>query len=133
MYQKIFLIIILIISLSNCSKKETVITEPPNENKAYEIYKEALDAMNKNEFFFAAKKFAEAEKILPVIEHSAKAQLMSGFCFYAISFHDEAISALENFLKKYPADKNVDYASYLIALSNYEQILDEKKRLEAFN
>jgi outer membrane protein assembly factor BamD len=130
MYQKIFLIIILIISLSNCSKKETVITEPPNENKAYEIYKEALDAMNKNEFFFAAKKFAEAEKILPVIEHSAKAQLMSGFCFYAISFHDEAISALENFLKKYPADKNVDYASYLIALSNYEQILDEKKDLK---
>ena len=29
--------------------------------------------MNKGEFFFAAKKFSEAEKILPVVEHSAKA------------------------------------------------------------
>ena len=37
---------------------------------------------------------------------------------------------MENFLKKYPADKNVPYASYLIALSNYEQILDEKKDIK---
>ena len=36
---------------------------------------------------------------------------------------------MENFLRKYPADQNIQYASYLIALSNYEQILDEKKDL----
>ena len=54
---------------------------------------------------------------------------MSGYCYYAISFYDESISALENFLRKYPADKNVPYASYLIILSNYEQILDERKDL----
>ena len=86
--------------------------------------------MNRGEFFFAANKFSEAEKILPVVEHSAKALLMSSFCFYSINFHEEAISSLENFLRKYPADENVQYASYLIALSNYEQILDEKKDLE---
>ena len=39
---------------------------------------------------------------------------------------------LENFLRKYPADKNVQYASYLIALSNYEQILDEKRFKSTF-
>ena len=51
---------------------------------------------------------------------------MSSFCYYTINFLEEAISSLENFLRKYPADENVKYASYLIALSNYEQILDEK-------
>ena len=86
--------------------------------------------MNNSEFFFAAGKFSEAEKILPVVEHSAKALLMSSYCYYAINFYDEAISSLENFLKKYPADKNVPYASYLVALSNYEQILDEKKDIK---
>ena len=55
---------------------------------------------------------------------------MSSYCFYTINFHDEAILSLENFLRKYPADQNVQYASYLIALSNYEQILDEKKDLK---
>ena len=77
-----------------------------------------------------SQKFSEAEKILPVVEHSAKASLMSSFCLYSINFHEEAISSLESFLRKYPADKNIQYASYLIALSNYEQILDEKKDIE---
>ena len=33
-------------------------------------------------------------------------------------------------MRKYPADKNIQYASYLVVLSNYEQILDEKKDLK---
>ena len=111
-------------------KKDELSVKPPDENEAYQIYKEGLDAMNNGDFFFAAKKFSEAEKILPVIEQSAKALLMNGFCYYSINFHDEAIASLENFLRKYPADKNVQYASYLIALSNYEQILDEKRDLK---
>ena len=55
---------------------------------------------------------------------------MSSYCFYVLNFHEEAIESLENFLRKYPADVNVQYVSYLIALSNYEQILDEKKDLK---
>ena len=75
---------------------------------------------------FLPQKFSEAEKILPVVEHSAKALLMSSYCFYSINFHDETISSLENF-EKVSADENIQYASYLIALSNYEQILMKKK------
>ena len=129
MYQKIFFIIFIFLFISECSKKEELTFKPPDQNESYKIYKEGLDAMDRNDFFFAAKKFSEAEKILPVVEHSAKALLMSSYCLYAINFHEEAVSSLENFLRKYPADKNVQYASYLIALSNYEQILDEKKDL----
>ena len=131
MYRKIFLTFFLILFITDCSKKKDDLSlNPPDEKESYIIYKEGLDAMNKGEFFFAAQKFSEAEKILPVIEHSAKALLMSSYCFYTINFHDEAILSLENFLRKYPADQNVQYASYLIALSNYEQILDEKKDLK---
>ena len=129
MYQKIFLIIFVFLFISDCSKKEELSNKPPDLNQSYKIYKEGLDAMDSGDFFFAAKKFSEAEKILPVVEHSAKALLMSSYCYYAINFHEEAISSLENFLRKYPADNNAQYASYLIALSNYEQILDEKKDL----
>ena len=127
MYRKLFLISALILLITNCSKKEEISIKPPDEKESYQIYREALEAMNKGEYFFAASKFSEAEKIIPVIDHSAKALLMSSYCYYIINFYDEAISSLENFLKKYPADQNVQYALYLVVLSNYEQILDEKK------
>ncbi len=130
MYQKLFLVLFIILFLTECSKKKEISVKPPDQKESYKIYKEGLDAMEQGEFFFAAQKFSEAEKILPIVEHSAKALLMSSFCYYTINFHDEAISSLENFLRKYPADENIQYASYLIALSNYEQILDEKKDLE---
>ena len=130
MYQRIFFISFIFLFISECSKKEEISVKPPTNENSYKIYNEALDAMNEREFFFAAQKFSEAEKVLPIVEHSAKALLMSSFCYYSINFHDEAISSLEYFLKKYPADKNIKYASYLIALSNYEQILDEKKDIE---
>ena len=130
MYQKLFIVLFIILFITECSKKKEISVKPPDEKESYKIYKEGLDAMEQGEFFFAAQKFSEAEKILPIVEHSAKALLMSSFCFYTINFHDDAISSLENFLRKYPADENIQYASYLIALSNYEQILDEKKDLE---
>ncbi len=129
MYQKFFLIILLLSLTTECKKKDDISIKPPDEQKSYELYEKAINAMNEGDFFFAANKFEEAENILPLVEHSAKASLMSGYCYYAISFYDESISALENFLRKYPADKNVPYASYLIILSNYEQILDERKDL----
>ncbi len=130
MFRKLILFVLIIFIFTGCAKKEDLSVKPPDANESYKIYDEAMKAMNEGDFFFAAKKFSEAEKILPVVEHSAKALLMSSYCFYSINFHDETISSLENFLRKYPADKNIQYASYLIALSNYEQILDEKKDLK---
>ena len=55
---------------------------------------------------------------------------MSSYCLYSISFYDEAILNLKRFKKLYPADPNMDYASYLIAVIYYEQILDEKKDVQ---
>ena len=37
---------------------------------------------------------------------------------------------LDRYLKKYPADENVIYAHYLIAIIYFEQISDEKKDLQ---
>jgi hypothetical protein len=58
---------------------------------------------------------------------SAKAAVMTNYCLYLINFYDEAIAGLERFIIKYPADKNVLYAKYLLILSLYEQILPEEK------
>ncbi len=125
----IFLVsIFLLISCSN--KDDVVIKSPSSKDEALKVYEEALKNMNESDFFYASKKFSEAETLLPQTEWAAKSALMSSYCLYAINFYDEAILNLERFIKIYPADKNLSYAHYLIAISYYEQILDEEKDIE---
>ena len=127
MLSKIISSLLLIVLLVSCSKKEPETNIPADQDKSFEIYKEAVEAMNRGDYFYASKKFSEAEPILPRIEFSAKASLMSSYCLYLINFYPEATANLERFINQYPADKNVAYAHYLIAIVLYEQILDEKK------
>ena len=127
MLSKIISSLLLIVLLVSCSKKEPEINIPADQDKSFEIYKEAVEAMNRGDYFYASKKFSEAEPIMPKIEFSAKASLMSSYCLYLINFYSEATANLERFINQYPADKNVAYAHYLIAIVLYEQILDEKK------
>ncbi len=127
MLSKIISSLLLILLLASCSKKEPEINIPADQDKSFEIYKEAVEAMNRGDYFYASKKFSEAEPIMPKIEFSAKASLMSSYCLYLINFYPEATANLERFINQYPADKNVAYAHYLIAIVLYEQILDEKK------
>jgi len=130
MYQKLIYSILIIALVVSCSKKEPELNIPASKDRSFEIYKEAVDAMNNGDCFYASKKFSEAEVILPKIEFSAKASLMSSYCLYLINFYPEATANLERFINQYKADENIAYAHYLIAVSLYEQILDEKKDIE---
>jgi outer membrane protein assembly factor BamD len=127
MYQKLSLLFLIIFLTTSCSKKEPEVNIPAGKEKSFEVYKEAVKAMEKGDYFYASKKFAEAEIILPKINFSARASLMSSYCLYLINFYSEATANLERFISQYPTDKNVAYAHYLIAITLYEQILDEKK------
>ena len=95
-----------------------------------QVYKGALKSMEEGQFLIASEKFDKSESLLPQTIWAAKSALMSSYCLYTISFYDEAILNLKRFKKLYPADPNMDYASYLIAVIYYEQILDEKKDVE---
>ena len=127
MYQKLIYLFLIIFVITSCSKKEPELNIPPSKERSFAIYKEAVDALNDENFFYASKKFSEAEAILPKIEFSAKASLMSSYCLYLINFYPEATANLERFISQYPVNKNVAYAHYLLAITLYEQILDEKK------
>jgi outer membrane protein assembly factor BamD len=127
MHSKLIISFFVFFLFFSCSKKEPEINIPPEKDNSFEIYIEAVNAMNKGDYFYASKKFSEAELILPKSDQSAKSSLMSSYCLYLINFYPEATANLERFIDKYPADKNISYAYYLIAIIFYEQILDEKK------
>ena len=113
----------------NCTKKD-LIYEPTNKLDPYVLYQDGMKAFDRNDFFFASKKFSEAELNFDKIQLAAKSSIMSSFCLYSINFYNEAIDSLNTYLKNYPSDKNVIYAHYLIAIIYFEQISDEKKDLE---
>ena len=127
-----FLLILLVIFLSACSKNkkdDVVITEPSPEEMAVIVYAEAVDSLNRGDAFYAGKKFREVESLMPQSQWAAKAALMSAYADYARNVYSKAIFGLERFIYSYPANENVPYAHYLIAMCHYEQILDEKKDL----
>ncbi len=129
MLQKIFLILILIFSFTSCSKKDAEY-QPKERVDPYVLYKEGFELFENGNYFFAEKKFTEAELNFEIVDFAAKSAIMSSYSLYGINFYDKALINLERYLRKYPTDKNVMYAHYLIAIIHYEQIKDEKKDLQ---
>ncbi len=129
MLQKIFLIFILIFSFTSCSKKDAEY-KPKERVDPYVLYKEGFELFENGNYFFAEKKFTEAELNFEIVDFAAKSAIMSSYSFYGINFYAKALANLERYLRKYPTDKNVMYAHYLIAIIHYEQIKDEKKDLQ---
>ena len=59
-----------------------------------------------------------------------RSALMTAYAYFYDDYNNRAISELINFFKKYPNDPNLPYAHYLLAMSYYNLIVDEKKDLE---
>jgi len=134
MFKIIFIYFLSFLFLFSCSKSniETIIDDDKDKEEQVRmiaVYDEAVDALKRGDAFFAAKKFREAENLFPQSEWAAKASLMATYADYTRNAYSGAIFGLERHINNYPADKNIPYAHYLIAMCYYEQILDEKKDL----
>tara|TARA_B100001123_G_scaffold189074_1_gene215920 strand:- start:8 stop:838 length:831 start_codon:yes stop_codon:yes gene_type:complete len=131
MFKNFFILFLTVLLLFACSKKDDakIVSQPSDEEIAVGIYSEGVEAVKKGDAYFAAKKFKEVESLLPQSEWAAKASLMASYADYSRNAYSNSIFGLERHIKNYPADKNIPYAHYLIAICYYEQILDEKKDL----
>jgi outer membrane protein assembly factor BamD len=118
----------------SCTKevaKENLITEKDIELQMIEAYKEGVKELKRGDVLFAAKKFNEAEVLFPQSDYAPKAALMAAYAYYSQNYYGDAIAELERFTRIYSNNNNIDYAEYLLGLSYYEQIIDEKKDLES--
>ena len=127
----IFFLSFIFISCSKDNIKKSVIKEKSLENQVLEAYQEGKDSLDAGDVLFAAKKFNEAEILFPQSVWAPKSALMAAYAYYIQDYYGDAIAELERFLRIYPNYKNIDYAYYLLAISYYEQIVDEKKDLQS--
>ena len=128
MFKRSLLLLFLICFVFSCSKKEKIeISIEPEQDPIIEMYAEAVDALKKGDAYYAGKKFKEAEGLLTQYIWASKASLMEGYSHYSRNAYSTAIFSLERHMNNYPADKNIAYAHYLIAMCYYETIEDEKR------
>lgn len=92
-----------------------------------ELYNEATDFMDKKEYSDAARSFEEVERQHPYSQWATRAQLMTGFAYYQGMRYDEAIAALDQFIRVHPGNDSVAYATYLRALCDYERLADVRR------
>jgi len=132
MFKSFLILLLSIFLLFACSKKNTkeIIHQPTEEEVVVALYADAVTALKKGDAYYAGKKFKEVESLLPQSEWAAKASLMAGYADYSRNAYSDSVFSLERYINNYPADDNIPYAHYLIAMCYYEQILDEKKDLE---
>tara|TARA_Y100000590_G_scaffold233501_1_gene263010 strand:- start:1127 stop:1957 length:831 start_codon:yes stop_codon:yes gene_type:complete len=132
MFRILFILILSVLFLFSCAKenKDEIVSSISEEEQAALLYSEAIKALNEGDAFYAGKKFQEVEILMPQTIWAEKASLMSAYSEYSRSAYSNAVFALERHLNSYPADKNIPYVHYLIAICYYEQILDEKKDLQ---
>ena len=131
---KFLLFFLSILILTSCSKNivgESILKEKSLDLQVLEAYQEGKDFLEKGDPLYAAKKFNEAEILFPQSEWAPKSALMAAYTYYSYDYLNDAIAELDRFLKVYPKYKNLDYVYYLLGISYYEQIVDEKKDLQS--
>ena len=133
-FLKYFILLIIFLITISCSKdkvKKSVMSEKNLDAQVFEAYQKGMDSLEAGDVLFAAKKFNEAEILFPQSEWAPKSALMAAYSYYTQDYYKDAVAELERFIRIYPYYKDLDYAYYLMAISHYEQIVDEKKDLQS--
>ena len=128
----VYLIIALLFLNTSCSKeKETIsiVEEESLEMQMIRAYNDGLEELDRGDVIYAAKKFNEAELLYPQSIWAPRAALMAAYSYFSKFYYSDAVLELEKFLDKYKNHPRRDYAYYLLALSHYDQIVDETKDL----
>ena len=125
-----FISILFIILIFSCSKKiddTTSLKEKNLETQMIEVYNQAMEEFERGDVIYAGRKFNEAELLYPQSIWAPRAVLMAAYGYFSQGYYNDAINNLERFLVKYKNHPQTDYAYYLLALSHYDQIVDERK------
>jgi outer membrane protein assembly factor BamD len=91
------------------------------------LYNQGLYNLNGGSYISAAKNFAEVERQHPYSKWATKALLLQAFAFYQNNSYEDAVNSGNRFISLHPGHKDVPYAYYIVALSNYEQINDVRR------
>ena len=98
-----------------------------DDQQVARLYNDGLDRMKRGSYTEAAAKFSELERLHPYSKWATKGLLMQAFSNYQNNKYSDAIDSAQRFIALHPGHENIDYAYYIVALSQYEQIGDVQR------
>lgn len=94
------------------------------EQPVEQIYNRAAELLEQRRWTEAATSFEEVERQHPYSSWARRAMLMTAYARYQSNQYDEAIAAAQRFIALHPGNESAPYAYYLIAICQFERILD---------
>ncbi|OYV78392.1 MAG: outer membrane protein assembly factor BamD [Chromatiales bacterium 21-64-14] len=110
----------LLLSLSGCAMFGKTADKTKNWPVA-KLYAAAMDASNSGNYETAINYFGKLEARFPFGRYAQQAQLEIAYAYYKQGESDSAIAEAKRFIKMYPRNPGVDYAFYLIGITEYNR------------
>lgn len=127
--------VLTVLLLAGCAADKA-----PSDLPVENLYNNAFDDLQKTKYKKAAEEFEQVEIEHPYSQWAVKAKLMGAYAYYKNEDYDDAVLALDRFIKYHPGNKDAAYAYYLKGMCYYDQIssadkdqADTEKAEEAFN
>ena len=118
-------LIAVAVSLTACQSREKRQRELAYvERPVEQLYNQAGRELDSRDYETAILLFNEVERQHPYSEWARKAMVMTAYAHYRRRDYDEAISAAQRYISLHPGGTEAAYAYYLIAVSQFEQIVD---------
>ena len=95
---------------------------PLETYSAEQIYERGEFELNRKRPAEAAEYFSEIERLYPYSEWAKRALIMQAFAYHQDQDYPNSRSAAQRYIDFFPDDDDASYASYLLALSYYDQI-----------
>ncbi|MBR2273790.1 MAG: outer membrane protein assembly factor BamD [Alphaproteobacteria bacterium] len=103
-----------------------------DEDKSAEtLYNEAYNYLEKTAYQKAAEGFDKVEMEHPYSKWATKSKLMAAYSYYKDEKYDDAIAALDRYIRLHPGNKDVAYAYYMRGICFYDQIAPSQKEQSA--
>ena len=114
------LLALLLLVMNACSLLPEQI-DKTKDWSASQLYSAAKESLNDKNYEQAIDYFEKLEARYPFGRYAQQAQLEIAYAYYKYEEPDSAIAAAERFIKVNPRHPNVDYAWYLMGLTNYNR------------
>ncbi|MAB09545.1 outer membrane protein assembly factor BamD [Hyphomonas sp.] len=118
-------LIAVAVSLTACQNREKRQRELAYvERPVEQLYNQAGRELDQHDYETAILLFNEVERQHPYSEWARKAMMMTAYAHYQRHDYDETIAAAQRYISLHPGGTEAAYAYYLIAISQFEQIVD---------
>lgn len=115
---------VLVVALAGCSNRVNE-NEPLDAFTAEEIFRRGEYVMETSRRADPSLRyFREIERLYPYTDWARRSIVMQAYALHREGRYDEARTAAQRFLDQYPGDPDAAWASYIVALTYYDQIED---------